>query len=256
VTLGDGRMLEGRLVVDARGPNRASLGRVAGYQKFVGLEVALEQPHHRALPMLMDARVPQQDGLRFFYVLPLDARRLLIEDTYFSDTPTLDLPSLRSAIQAYAKSYGYAVSHVVREEVGVLPLPAAPASAPKSASPILAGYGGGFFHPATGYSFPVALRLARHIARAWDGDTFGEAWRRLLDEHRAQCRFATLLNRMLFSAFLPENRWNALARFYRLPAQTIRRFYALETTPGDRLRLLCGRPPRGISLRAAIGAMP
>jgi lycopene beta-cyclase len=59
---------------------------------------------------------------------------------------------------------------------------------------------------------------------------------------------------MLFGAFLPEARWNALQRFYRLPPDTIRRFYALETTRGDRLRIVCGRPPRGISLRVAIGA--
>jgi lycopene beta-cyclase len=256
VTLADGRTLEGRLIVDARGPTATSFGRVAGYQKFVGLELALEKPHHRARPMLMDACVPQDDGFRFFYVLPLDARRLLVEDTYFSDSPSLDVPALRRAIHAYAAHHGYAVSRVVREEVGVLPLPAAPGPSRQGGSPILAGYGGGFFHPATGYSFPVALRLARHVAREWDGDTFGEGWRRLVDEHRSQFRFAALLNRMLFGAFLPENRWNALARFYRLPADTIRRFYALETTAGDRLRILCGRPPRGISLRAAIGAMP
>jgi lycopene beta-cyclase len=256
VTLADGRTLQGRLIVDARGPTAASFDRVAGYQKFVGLELVLEKPHHRARPMLMDACVPQDDGFRFFYVLPLDAHRLLVEDTYFSDSPSLDVPALRRAIHAYAANHGYAVSRVVREEVGVLPLPAAPGASPEGGSPILAGYGGGFFHPATGYSFPVALRLARHVASAWDGDTFGEGWRRLVDEHRSQFRFAALLNRMLFGAFLPENRWNALARFYRLPAATIRRFYALETTAGDRLRILCGRPPRGISLRAAIGARP
>jgi lycopene beta-cyclase len=148
------------------------------------------------------------------------------------------------------------VSDVVRQEAGVLPLPARCHPAPKAESPLLAGYGGGFFHPATGYSFPVALRLACHIANTHEGDIFGPGWQRLVDEHRSQFRFATLLNRMLFGAFVPECRWNALARFYRLPEDTIRRFYALETTPGDRLRLLCGRPPRGISIRAAMGVTP
>jgi lycopene beta-cyclase len=256
VVLADGRRLAGRLIVDARGPSRAALDRVAGYQKFVGLELELERPHADLRPMLMDARVPQTDGFRFFYVLPLAPRRVLVEDTYFSDTPDLDLVTLRNKIHSYAASRGYAVADVVREEVGVLPLPGRGSPAPKDASPLRAGYGGGFFHPATGYSFPVALRLARHIADAGEGDVFGGAWRRLVDEHRAQFRFATLLNRMLFGAFLPETRWNALARFYRLPQETIRRFYALEMTTGDRLRLLCGRPPRGISIRAAIGATP
>jgi lycopene beta-cyclase len=256
VLLDDGRTIEGRLIVDARGPGRAAFDRVAGYQKFVGLELALEKPHPRRHPMLMDARVPQADGFRFFYVLPFGERRVLVEDTYFSDRPDLDVAALRSGIVSHAASEGYAVSDVVREEVGVLPLPARCHPAPKAESPLLAGYGGGFFHPATGYSFPVALRLACHIANTHEGDIFGPAWQRLIDEHRSQFRFATLLNRMLFGAFVPECRWNALARFYRLPEDTIRRFYALETTPGDRLRLLCGRPPRGISIRAAMGVTP
>ena len=256
VLLADGRTLDGRLIVDARGPDRADFARVAGFQKFVGLELSLQKPHRRRHPMLMDARVPQEDGFRFFYVLPLGERRVLIEDTYFSDTPSLDVSTLRSGILSYAASEGYAVADIVRQEVGVLPLPARGGPAPRSGSPLLAGYGGGFFHPATGYSFPVALRLARHIANSLDDDMFGPEWRRLVDEHRSQFRFAALLNRLLFGAFLPESRWGALARFYRLPEETIRRFYSLQTTPGDRLRLLCGRPPRGISIRAAIGATP
>ena len=43
-----------------------------------------------------------------------------------------------------------------------------------------------------------------------------------------------------------------LERFYReMPEDTIRRFYALDMTVGDRARLLLGRPPRGFSLRLA-----
>ena len=254
VTLADGRVLAGKLVVDARGPESGAWDRVAGYQKFVGLELELQRPHSRLRPMLMDARVEQTDGLRFFYVLPLGPQRVLLEDTYFSDTRHLDLPALRSGIRSYAVREGYAVADVVREETGVLPLPARSVPPPRAASPLRAGYGGGFFHPATGYSFPVALRLARHIAESCPGDVFAGRWQRLVDDHHAQFRFATLLNRMLFGAFLPQSRWNALQRFYRLPPDTIRRFYALETTRGDRLRIVCGRPPRGLSLRVAIGA--
>ncbi len=256
VQLSDGRKLHGRLVLDARGPAHAAFEKVAGYQKFVGLELALEKPHPRSRPMLMDARVQQRDGFRFFYVLPFSPQRVLVEDTYFSDTPDLDLTAVRNGIRSYAAAAGYAVADVVREEVGVLPLPARGGPAKLAGSPLLAGYAGGFFHPATGYSFPVALRLARHIAEAGEGDVFGADWHRFVEEHRLQFRFATLLNRMLFGAFPPESRWNALDRFYRLPPETIRRFYALETTRGDRFRLLCGRPPRGISIRAAIGATP
>jgi len=44
-----------------------------------------------------------------------------------------------------------------------------------------------------------------------------------------------------------EDRWTALARFYRLPEPTIARFYASRSTRWDRARMLLGRPPRGVA---------
>ena len=75
----------------------------------------------------------------------------------------------------------------------------------------------------------------------------------LLREQRSQLGFGVLLNRMLFNAFAPSERSFAIERFYRLPAASVRRFYALSLTRADRLRLVCGRPPRGFSLQRALG---
>src|SRR5262249_21338907 len=79
VTLESGVRLEGELVVDARGPERASM-RAGGFQKFVGLELAVEGGERLERPTLIDARVPQRDGFRFFYTLPLADDRVLVED--------------------------------------------------------------------------------------------------------------------------------------------------------------------------------
>lgn len=253
VTLADGQRLRGRAVIDARGPSRFGGGAHAGFQKFVGYEIELAAPSPVLTPLVMDATVPQTDGLRFFYVLPLGERRVLLEDTYFSSTAALDAAALGGQIRRYAAANGFYVDRVLRAESGVLPLPVRPESPPQDPDgPFVAGYAGGFFHPATGYSFPVALRLALHLAEHFD-DPLGDALGELCREHARQFRFAALLNRLLFSAFRPEDRWNALARFYRLPAETIRRFYALDTTTSDRARILCGRPPSGISVRAFLG---
>jgi lycopene beta-cyclase len=251
VTLSDGRRLEGDIVVDARGPGHATLAKVAGYQKFVGLELMLGRDVVRSKPLLMDARVPQTDGFRFFYVLPLAARRVLVEDTYFSDSDVLATASLRDGILEYARLSGMEVRDVVRTETGVLPMPSRGQPEPKPELPLVAGYAGGWFHPATAYSFPVAVRLALHIATTTGSSLFGAEWAALVAEHRKQFRFGALLNRMLFGAFRPESRFAALERFYRLPDETIERFYALSTTRRDRLRIICGRPPRGMSLRFA-----
>jgi lycopene beta-cyclase len=252
VTLASGQRLEAPLVVDARGPEGSELARVVGYQKFVGLELQIGSRTAPCRPTLMDACVPQTDGFRFFYTLPLGEQRVLVEDTYFSDTPDLDVPALRAGILDHARRKGLEVRGIGRQETGVLPLPGRVGPRPGSASPLSGGYAGGWFHPATGYSFPVALRIALHVATTPPGEVFGPSWERLVARHRTQFRFGGFLNRLLFSAFAPEDRWNALARFYRAPAESVRRFYAMETTFGDRLRVVCGRPPQKVSISAAL----
>ena len=87
---GDGRVIEGTLVVDARGPEAVPDLSGRGYQKFLGLEVRLREATTVTRPLIMDATVAQLDGFRFVYSLPLAADRMLIEDTYYSDSPALD----------------------------------------------------------------------------------------------------------------------------------------------------------------------
>jgi lycopene beta-cyclase len=253
VELASGGVVECDMVIDARGPafQRAA---PAGFQKFVGLEFEIRDRTPRQ-PLLMDARVPQTDGFRFFYVLPLAEDRVLVEDTYFSDTPNLDLPALRREIAGYAALAGLEVRRTLREEIGVLPLPErAPTPRPQHAGLVRGGYQGGFFHPTTGYSFPLAVRFALAVARATPAELPARIHALARAEARQQ-RFAALLNRMLFRAFAPEARYGVLERFYRLPVPTIQRFYALALTPADRARILCGRPPRGLSLEGLWSAV-
>ncbi|MGZ3417037.1 MAG: lycopene beta-cyclase CrtY [Polyangiales bacterium] len=250
VTLDDGRELRAELVIDARGP-RAMAGEVA-YQKFVGLEVELSKPAPSMCPVVMDAEVEQIDGYRFLYVLPFEERRVLLEDTYFSLDPALDDRTLEARILDYARSRDLHVARILRRERGILPLPLSWSQEPQREGPLVAGYGGGFFHPTTGYSFPVATRLAELVAKTPASDLFGAPLRSFVAAHARQARYAVMLNRLLFGATAEGNRRDVLERFHRFPEEVVRRFYALETTSGDRLRILCGRPPRGVSLRKAL----
>ena len=63
----------------------------------------------------------------------------------------------------------------------------------------------------------------------------GKSWR--------QRRFYRALDRMLFRAAEPEERWRVLARFYTLDAGLIGRFYAGRSTMTDQARILSGKPP-------------
>ncbi|RYZ06405.1 MAG: lycopene cyclase [Myxococcales bacterium] len=256
VTLEGGRELRARTVIESRGPDALASSERAGYQKFLGLELKLRCPSPISHPVLMDALVPQRDGFRFMYALPFSSDRVLLEDTYFSDDKQLDREALEREILQYAANHGFDVESVVREEVGVLPLPTRlrPEPNPAPGGPLVAGYQGAWFHPVTGYSFPVAARLACAIAAAEPGALREQVWPRLVREQRAQLRYCLLLNKLFFGAFAPDQRLNVIERFYRLPPESVRRFYAMTLSRGDRLRILCGRPPRGFSLSRALSA--
>ncbi len=249
----DGSMLRADVVVDARGPEAPPDS--AGVQKFLGLELQFAQPHGRTEPVVMDATVDQTDGFRFVYTLPLDTHRLLVEDTYFTTDPTLDRPRLRHEILDYVRRENLGAHAVVREEEGTLPMPWGGGDLPAftGRGPLRAGYRGGWFHPATGYSFPISVRVALHVATSPRERLFGPAFQALVRHQRAQARFCRALNRVLFRWFAPRDRWHVFARFYRLSEPTIRRFYALRLTAGDRFSLVVGWPPRGLSLKARLG---
>jgi lycopene beta-cyclase len=259
IELDDGEILAARAVVDARGPEQAAaVPGGAGYQKFVGLELRLARPHGLELPLLMDATVPQHEGFRFFYALPLGPERLLLEDTYVTDSPRLERAALVAECHAYARRRGWEVVQVLREEAGVLPLPLGGSLADPAQGPLLAGYQGGWLHPVTGYSFPIALRLALCLAADLQAAPaagvpapggFGPRLAALRAALEPQLRYAHLLNRMFFRWYPPARRYHVLDRFYRLPEPLIRRFYALALTRADRARILVGRPPVGLSLR-------
>ncbi len=255
----DGRTFEAPLVIDGRGA-RPSPALALGFQKFVGLEVRTAAPHGLSEPTVMDATVPQLDGYRFVYVLPFAPDRLLIEDTRYSDGPALDVEELTRACLAYALERDWPVEAVERTETGVLPVALGgdieafwreqADGAPR------VGMRAALFHPTTGYSLPDAARVAEAIAGAPSLTSAAvdalvrarstSAWR--------ERRYFRLLNRMMFLAGAPEQRWRVLARFYRLGRPLIERFYGARLTLADKARILAGEPP--VPLRGALRAFP
>ncbi len=248
VDLDDGTHLAAACVIDARGVR--DLPHLAlRFQKFVGHELETVRPHGLERPIIMDATVAQTDGYRFVYTLPFSPTRLLIEDTYYSDRDDLPESDIGKRLATYARTQGWEISRIVRTETGVLPIilagdPAArPADDPATAPSI--GLGGAFFHPVTGYSLPDAVRLAGRIAaitplstasaRAAIEAVAADIWPR-----RA---FYRLLNRMLFLAGDPDQRYGVLQHFYSLPTALIQRFYAADLTAFDQARILFGKPP-------------
>jgi lycopene beta-cyclase len=245
----DGEELRAELVLDARGDSQQAAPSNSGFQKFLGLELHSSVQHSLTKPMLMDACVSQKDGYHFMYVLPFSKHRVFIEDTYFSDSASMDHGEMRSNILAYAAKLGISVSKVGRQEHGVLPMPwKEPPTPPTNAI----GVRGGFSHPGTAYSLPFALQVAELLASSPGPE---HAFRRLANlrtKIARKSRFAYLLNLMLFRCYSPSQRANIFEKFYRLPNSSIERFYSLNLRAVDQARILSGRPPKGFSIRRAV----
>ncbi len=247
VRLADGQTIHARAVIDGRGM-RPSGHLSLGYQTFLGQELRLAAPHGLAHPVIMDAAVEQQGGYRFVYLLPFGPDRLLVEDTHYVDSAAWQPERLRANIAAYVAARGWRVLEVLREEHGSLPIVLAgdfDAYWDELAGQPSSGLRAGLFHPTTGYSLPHAVRLAEHIAAlgAFEAPQLFTAIRTEARRAWQDQRFFRLLNRMLFLAGRPEQRWRVMQRFYRLPAPLIARFYAGRPRLADKARVLSGKPP-------------
>ncbi len=256
VILAGGEQLTADLVVDGRGLRSSTeAGVTLRFQKFLGQLVRLTAPHGLTGPLLMDATVSQEQGYRFVYLLPFTDTDVLIEDTYYSDSGALDPAVLRRHIARYGADRGWQVQALLREETGVLPIvldcdldlfwPVADA-VPRS------GLRAGLFHHTTGYSVPEAAALAEALPRVADLQSRVIApWirQRVARRWREQRTFR-LLNRMLFLAAVPSERYRILQHFYRLPESVIDHFYAGRLTAGDTSRVLTGTPP--VPIRRAL----
>ncbi|MEP4051880.1 MAG: lycopene beta-cyclase CrtY [Litorimonas sp.] len=253
VILKTGEKLEATCVLDARGfePNDDVF---LGYQKFVGHVIKTKKPHGVKRPIIMDATVPQLGGYRFVYCLPYSDTELLVEDTYYTDGPELRSQEVDARIGEYIReNITEDAYETVRREKGVLPITLGVEDKwSKSKSYDCdgkIGIRGQFYHAVTGYSFPDALSVADRVSHdiqftdGTDTSVVTETIPLYRDWHRQDERFLRLLNRMLFRAAKPEERYAVLQRFYGLNQGLIERFYAGTLTWRDKARILIGKPP-------------
>lgn len=255
VVLEDGTTLTATCVLDARG-FVAHEDVFLGYQKFVGHLIQTCEPHGVQRPVIMDATVEQFDGYRFVYCLPFSETELLVEDTYYSDGSNVDGSKIDIRIEDYIKTnLGVGKFEMLRRETGVLPITLAvtpeygtDVSGEKSDA-VKLGLTGGYYHAVTGYSLPEAVKSANVVCDMigknkpnFSGAVLHEMTYHRVD-HFHEEKFLRLLNRMLFRAARPEQRYKILERFYGLSEGLIERFYRNRLTKSDKLRILAGKPP-------------
>ncbi|MFZ9394964.1 MAG: lycopene beta-cyclase CrtY [Erythrobacter sp.] len=267
VTLESGERIAARTVIDCRSfaPSPHLLG---GWQIFMGRHIALPAAHGVERPVIMDATVAQNapagngSAYRFVYVLPLAEREVFIEDTYYAEAPQLDRQLLSGRLDQYAAQHGWGDGAPLGHETGVLPVItggdfAAYLASIRIPGVAVAGARGGFTHPLTSYTVPIAVNNALAIAARSDltGTQLASFCERRARAHWRKTGIYRGLGQMLFKAAEPERRVDIFQRFYGLPEGLIERFYACRTTLPDKVRVLIGKPPVSIAraVRALLG---
>lgn len=264
VNLGDGNRITAGAVIDCRG--FSTTGHLeGGWQVFMGRQVRTCEPHGIERPVIMDADVeqlaPHGNGgaYRFVYLLPLGSHDLFIEDTYYADKPDLDRSLLAARIDEYQHLIGIA-GETVGLETGVLPVItggdfSAYQRAQRHEGVALAGARGGFVHPLTSYTLPIAVDVALAVTENADlpGGTLAAMLEARARRHWAKMGHYRMLGTMLFCGARPSERYRVFERFYRLREPLVERFYAGRSTLPDKLRVLVGKPP--IPISRGVGAL-
>jgi len=246
VRLGGNADISCRAVLDCRGRAGAGSPGGTGYQTFIGHEYQTSQRWPAAEPTVMDVPADQAAGFEFLYELPLGLDRVLLEYTRFHEEPACDTSRAAALISARLAEADAGSAKLIRSEHGCLPMPYTAAARHAGPSPA-GGYAGGWYHAATGYSMPLAVRFAEIVAQS-SPDRVAAEVASAAAEDRLRRGFARFLNRLLFCLVRPDHRWKIFRRFYRvLPKERIARFYAHRFTFTDAARILIGWPPIGLA---------
>jgi lycopene beta-cyclase len=166
--LSDGQNITAAWAFDSRPPQDSS---APWCQIFRGLELHSPQANlDTATVRLMDFQSAGPDGIRFFYVLPLDQHTALVEDTWL--VPNGKNPQFSDeAILTYAqKNLSPASWQIRHREEGNLPmglLPSANSAVKNSQRNIPWGTPAGAVRASSGYAFSRIQRASESMAHHW-----------------------------------------------------------------------------------------
>lgn len=243
----NGERFSADCVFDGRGP-RENMKFSAGYQKFVGIDVDLAEPHGMDHPIIMDVRLDQEDGFRFMYVLPWSDTSLMLEDTHYSNTPDYDVQYYKKKMVEYAGSKGWKVKEITRIEHGALLIPME--SDPDAEDDIqkgipVIGIRGEIYNPITSYATPGCIKLADLIS---NHPVIESAAIAKFIKEKKPCiiknrKISYMLNKMIFKVAAPETRYKIFEHFYTKNDNLVKRFYSSSSILRDYLNLCIGVPP-------------
>jgi lycopene beta-cyclase len=211
------------------------------HQYFHGWEIETEgDAFDPQAPTFLDFRTPQQGAMRFWYVLPLSARRALVE--YVACTaPERAAENHTNALRQYLQTnMGISEYRILAREGGASPLTDYPFPRRVGRRVMAIGVAGGRVNPTSGYAF---MRIQRDSAAiAGSLLRMGHPFDLPPDSPRYRLYDAILLDLMAHQSQSIGPIFAAL--FQHNPIQRIFRFLDEAGSPWENLRLIATLPPR------------
>jgi lycopene beta-cyclase len=242
--LSDGQNITAAWAFDSRPPQDSN---APWRQIFRGLE--LHSPEANLDPAtvrLMDFQSAGPDGIRFFYVLPLDRNTALVEDTWLipnGQTPTFTDEAILHYAKAHLCSAGWQIRH--REEgnlpMGLPPSASSAVSAVKIKNRIIPwGIPAGAVRASSGYAFSRIQRASETMTQYWS------------QHHRPdpavthESPLLAWMDRVFLRVMArhPERVPEFFSRMFdRVPPEALVRFLESEPRPADILQVMRALPP-------------
>ena len=97
--------------------------REQAFKKYLIWEVHLADDHHLIAPIIFDAGCVQKDHFRKLHYMPTGPRNLIIKDEWFSDDKNINHEEMIRTLSETMKIKGWKINKVMREEIGMKPLP-------------------------------------------------------------------------------------------------------------------------------------
>jgi lycopene beta-cyclase len=240
LVLDGGEEIKAESAIDARGATNLSMLDLL-YETRLEREYVCAAPHRVDRPVLIDANVAQDGGLRFMQCVPLSEDRLVVGDVAISERAQPD-DKAGERLDAYVAARGWKIAGSEGEHGWVRPLPYGGDFSAfwriGGARVAKLGLRGGFVHPVTGRTLGDSVMNAMLLTR--QRDFSAGALHDLYESEAKQAWKKRELLRGVTAAFArakPEKRRELLAALYGLGPGTIAGLNADDLGWIDRMRV-------------------
>ena len=188
---------------------------------------------------LFDFETPQNNALRFFYILPFTKNEAMIEYTIFSAT-LLSQAEYEQAIRIYIRDVlGIEEYSILFEETGVIPMTDYPFQRKDNERVMNIGTRGGLVKPSSGYAFKRMQRDAQAIVSSLE--TYGNPFQIKKSPSRYFFYDRLLLQILLRQGEKMKRIFSQL--FQKNPIMRIFLFLDEDASLGEDLALITSLPP-------------